>query len=129
MRTCTVPGCQDKHLAKGFCNRHLKRFKTYGDPMFAQKPKKRDGEFVIDRTGYMRINGNRHVHRIAAEQMLGRPLRGNEVVHHIDGDKTNNHPSNLMVFASHAEHAAHHAAMRRQQQINHKEQQAWEPTP
>lgn len=36
-------------------------------------------------------------HRLLAEQALGRPLKRNEVVHHIDGNKLNNKPSNLMV--------------------------------
>lgn len=34
-------------------------------------------------------------HRIIAEQMLGRHLLDNEVVHHIDGDRANNGKSNL----------------------------------
>ena len=55
----------------------------------------------------------RHTHRIVAEQLLGRPLRPGEVVHHIDGNKRNNDPSNLMVFASQKEHAAWHAAAKR----------------
>ena len=50
----------------------------------------------------------RHTHRIVAEQMLGRPLKKGEVVHHIDRNKRNNDPSNLMVFKSQADHAAWH---------------------
>lgn len=50
----------------------------------------------------------RHTHRRVAEEMLGRPLKPGEVVHHIDRNKRNNSPENLMVFASQAEHAAWH---------------------
>ena len=50
----------------------------------------------------------RHTHRVVAEQKLGRPLREGEVVHHIDGNKHNNDPQNLMVFESQAEHARWH---------------------
>lgn len=50
----------------------------------------------------------RHTHRIVAEQILGRPLRPGEVVHHINHDKRDNRPENLMVFASQAEHARWH---------------------
>ena len=56
---------------------------------------------------YPKVNG-RHEHRAVAEKMLGRSLRPSEVVHHIDGNKHNNAPENLQVFASQAEHARHH---------------------
>lgn len=56
---------------------------------------------------YTKYHG-RHEHRVVAEKMLGRPLRKGEVVHHIDGDKRNNDPSNLWVFASQREHAMWH---------------------
>ncbi|WP_243259146.1 HNH endonuclease signature motif containing protein [Clostridium sp. 'deep sea'] len=51
----------------------------------------------------------RHEHRVVAEKKLGRKLRKGEVVHHIDGDKLNNSPDNLMVFSSQEEHAAWHS--------------------
>ena len=53
-------------------------------------------------------NHGRHEHRIVAEQMLGRPLRKGEVVHHINRDKQDNRPENLMVFPSQAAHAKWH---------------------
>ena len=46
---------------------------------------------------YRKVNG-RHEHRVIAEQKIGRPLEPGEVVHHIDGDKFNNDPSNLEVI-------------------------------
>lgn len=43
-------------------------------------------------------------HRLVAEQTLGRLLLPTEVVHHRDGNPDNNDPTNLVVFATNAEH-------------------------
>lgn len=53
------------------------------------------------------------LHRLAMEQHLGRYLSPDETVHHIDGDKQNNNPANLMLFATTGDHTAHHHALRR----------------
>lgn len=61
---------------------------------------------------YIEADGSRRsdwVHREIMEQKLGRPLLPNEVVHHLDGDKKNNNPNNLLLFASSTDHSAHHA--------------------
>lgn len=43
-------------------------------------------------------------HRAVAEEVLERELQPGEVVHHNDGDKTNNAPDNIRVFASQRAH-------------------------
>jgi len=32
-RICSVPSCGNKHWAKGFCDRHYRRFVDHGDPL------------------------------------------------------------------------------------------------
>lgn len=46
-------------------------------------------------------------HRLVMEQTLGRFLQPTEVVHHRDGNKLNNAPENLELFATNAEHLRH----------------------
>lgn len=49
-----------------------------------------------------------YVHILVAEEKLGRKLKKGEVVHHVDENKLNNDPDNLIVFKTNADHAAYH---------------------
>lgn len=51
-------------------------------------------------------------HRWIMENHLQRPLMRNEIVHHINGDKSDNRISNLCVM-NHGEHTRHHHLGRR----------------
>lgn len=64
--------------------------------------------------GYMALIGgdNKYVHIAIAENALGRKLPKGAQVHHVDGDKTNNAPSNLVVCPDFAYHALLHARQR-----------------
>lgn len=52
-------------------------------------------------------------HRLIMEEMIGRYLKPEEVVHHIDEDKQNNSPENLMLFPTDTDHARYHGFLRR----------------
>lgn len=53
-------------------------------------------------------NGYVYDHVLEAEKMLGRRLTDEEVVHHIDRNRSNNRPDNLMVFDCGKSHAFYH---------------------
>lgn len=46
-------------------------------------------------------------HRLVMEEVLGRYLQPGEVVHHLDKDRENNSPENLIIFPSNAAHLKH----------------------
>ncbi|HUU57262.1 MAG TPA: HNH endonuclease [bacterium] len=87
------------------------------------KPRKvAPGEFgarYINGDGYVRLYAPWHPsanaqgwlleHRYVMEQIIGRPLRPEEVVHHNDRDRVNNAPENLTLYENEAAHAAFHA--------------------
>jgi hypothetical protein len=49
------------------------------------------------RGGYLFIKESMPMHRYVAEKALGRSLKNGEVVHHIDFNKLNNEPTNLVI--------------------------------
>ena len=90
----------------------LKSKKGHGSPMEKNffwnggRKKDRDHYVLVKVPGHPNATKQGYVreHRLVMENMLGRYLDPIEVVHHQDSDKTNNDPSNLILFANNAEH-------------------------
>lgn len=59
-----------------------------------------------------KANGYVREHILVVEEYLGRELEDGEVVHHINEDKTDNRPENLIVFKSQSDHMKHHWSLR-----------------
>jgi len=58
---------------------------------------------------YLRVTDGTHYHRLIMENKLGRKLFSWEHVHHIDENKRNNDPDNLMIVTN-SEHRKMHAS-------------------
>lgn len=57
------------------------------------------------------LHGKRvYEHRYLMEKELGRPLKSNEIVHHIDGDRKNNDITNLYLCETRAKHRIAHSS-------------------
>ena len=55
-----------------------------------------------------RINGCVYEHFLIAEQILGRQLKAEECVHHINHNRTDNRKENLMIFKTSKDHICFH---------------------
>lgn len=38
MRICKIENCESKHYALGYCGKHYKKYKLYGDPLYVHNP-------------------------------------------------------------------------------------------
>lgn len=100
---CTVAGCTRPAKTASLCWAHYSRRRRTGDvgePVIAPRRSNGTGGY---RNGYrvFTVDGqNLYEHRMVAEQMLGRPLKGIENVHHKNGIRDDNRPENLEVWTS-----------------------------
>jgi hypothetical protein len=107
---CTVAGCTNQATARGLCPTHRTRQRTHGDVRASVPVRRVDGTGNLNH-GYWRVpvppelrrltrgRTSELQHRLVMAQMLGRPLRSDESVHHRNGDRLCNEPDNLELWS------------------------------
>lgn len=107
--SCSVDGCAEAYAAKGFCATHYSRWHDHGDPLYQPRVagEKRwltdSGYFMVQRAGHPNAHpssGSIMEHRWVMAEKLGRPLRQDENVHHINGDRQDNRSENLELWVT-----------------------------
>ena len=106
---CTFDGCGRPVHGRGLCGSHHAQYLN-GRPLSLLRPDKgvtrpvgsmrRDGGYVRQK-----VSGHRFVgdgwplqHVIVMSEVLGRPLRPGENVHHLNGQRDDNRPENLELW-------------------------------
>ena len=102
--------------ALGMCNKHYQMFRKHGNALWF------DERVRPTSHGYYRTGKKGQAeHRKIYEDYIGRKLTPDEVVHHINGIRTDNRIENLYLYPSKSAHTREHAHLRKLRKIYGKD--------
>lgn len=118
-----TPSAVRKYFVKYDIDRKSTTWKFEGNP---ENSTNWNGGVHIKSSGYVEVycpdhpNANSrkcvYEHQLVMEKHIGRYIQKGEVVHHIDGNKSNNDISNLLLLTN-SDHAKLHAILRRSKRL------------
>lgn len=109
---CKVEDCGRGAHSVGYCRSHHTRLRRHGDPLRGGPVRTVTGEGSLSHGYWWVAVGpeRQHLvpdgrtadfeHRLVMAELLGRPLRDDETVHHRNGDRLCNEPENLELWSS-----------------------------
>ena len=62
--------------------------------------------------------GYAYEHRVVAEKKLCRPLKENELIHHLNGQKDDNREENIIVLETRSQHRTYHPVRNKSSRLN-----------
>ena len=118
---------KERHLCRHCNNREIgagRRGKFTAHNKGQKRQPKALGNFYINSSGYVEVWIGKHTqkdkaggyyreHRLMIELSIGRKLADKEIIHHVDGDKTNNLLSNLHLCEDDKHHRNIHGQLER----------------
>lgn len=109
-QTCCVSDCNNKRDGRSvMCSKHRRRKRLYGHHSITKNNKPGEGFIHLGYRGFQ-INGKKiFEHVMVAENVLGKKLPKNSVVHHVNGNKLDNRNENLVICQDRAYHNLIHA--------------------
>ena len=111
---CAATGCERLTSSPGvlYCGKHAARWKRAGRLTLVRRE---NGTGNINAGGYVdvMIDGRRtYEHILVAERALGRRLPKGAVVHHVNENRSDNAPTNLVICPNEAYHRLLHRRMK-----------------